>query len=992
MELNITDQAARELFCRDIARNFSVIASAGAGKTRAVVDRIVTIAKRRPDDLLPRLVVVTYTNNAAHEFKRRVRSTLLQTLKSASARAVLQRLELTFFGTIHSFCIRLLREHQTHLRLPDRLITPTDPVRKRLWTEFVSNPEFSGAFTGNPLVSEILRFCTWQEILDLAAQISQPMLRPVLSVSAPSIDLAPIENCVVHTRSLKRKEQILSDFGKFKTHLEKNRSGLVVPNAHTKAGGLAEACSSVLEPLVTWLEEATLSIASEIALKFQQECHRQGIVSFDDQIMLCRRLLEHQPILDRLRERKHSVILDEAQDTGRSMFEILIEITRPVGEGIGSWLTTSGAGPGPGRFSMVGDPRQSIYERATPEFYRDLNEAFRKGGTGDLLRFQRTRRCEQSVVETVNRIFQNAETSDTELRYDDLLADMDAGPGYNGRIQISPSVPGTNRPVEEIFQEESQALAEWLSDQRKTGLGIRSWSQLTIIAPRHEWLSICADQLRKKSLPFVYRNQKIKWTEVPAFTWPVSVLYTLANPWDTFERFGVLREIFAVADTALALWRHDPREISPELSEAINVLKDLETIVAEDKSITLARLVEQIISDCRLESRLHVVGRDPADLDGIRHRAFNADINNLTLHAWLDELLSRLDEPAEIQAGTADAIELITSYSAKGLEWDIVIPLGFGRSITPVRTPGYPSLVERGSLQRVIWNSASRSAEQEKAETKNDAVIQAVNRRLLYVTLTRARHALLFPAMAYKEARDSFQAASGFNLDQIPVVETPLPLAAVAFSESRYEQSDLPFEGTDDALAAKRSHQIPELIRPHALAKDDDQPENQFTEEEAIEQGSYHYGRWWHLWIERFPWQSPLADQLQHARTIDLTLPFAERAVQETAEFMSSLEIRELLAAGEWFRPEIAFSHPINDAQWMEGVIDLVIGTRSKEIWIIDWKTNQKISGQSDSEFAQSLREKYLPQLESYRTVLEQGFRREVTRLLIYSTVLARFV
>ena len=120
MELDLTDQTAREQFCTEIDKNFSVIASAGAGKTRAVVDRIVRIAKDRPEDLLPRLVVVTYTNNAAREFKRRIRSTLLQTLRSESAREVLQRLEQTFFGTIHSFCIRLLREYQAHLRLPDQ--------------------------------------------------------------------------------------------------------------------------------------------------------------------------------------------------------------------------------------------------------------------------------------------------------------------------------------------------------------------------------------------------------------------------------------------------------------------------------------------------------------------------------------------------------------------------------------------------------------------------------------------------------------------------------------------------------------------------------------------------------------------------------------------------------------------------------------------------------------------------------------------------------
>ena len=48
--------------------------------------------------------------------------------------------------------------------------------------------------------------------------------------------------------------------------------------------------------------------------------------------------------------------------------------------------------------------------------------------------------------------------------------------------------------------------------------------------------------------------------------------------------------------------------------------------------------------------------------------------------------------------------------------------------------------------------------------------------------------------------------------------------------------------------------------------------------------------------------------------------------------------------------------------------------------------------GEPDGEFARSLRDKYLPQLESYRSVLEQVFNRKVSRLLIYSTVLARLV
>jgi ATP-dependent exoDNAse (exonuclease V) beta subunit len=167
---------------------------------------------------------------------------------------------------------------------------------------------------------------------------------------------------------------------------------------------------------------------------------------------------------------------------------------------------------------------------------------------------------------------------------------------------------------------------------------------------------------------------------------------------------------------------------------------------------------------------------------------------------------------------------------------------------------------------------------------------------------------------------------------------------------------------------------VPDLIRPHTLAKDDEVAESQFTEES----GTYHYGRWWHLWVERFPWHATRREQEEYTQSIEPNLPFAGRARQETVNFLRSPEIGEIISAGEWFH--------------IEGVIDLVVGTRSKEIWVIDWKTNQKQGQETDAAFAADLREKYLPQLESYRSVIEQGFGKPVARLLIYSTTLARFV
>jgi ATP-dependent exoDNAse (exonuclease V) beta subunit len=313
------------------------------------------------------------------------------------------------------------------------------------------------------------------------------------------------------------------------------------------------------------------------------------------------------------------------------------------------------------------------------------------------------------------------------------------------------------------------------------------------------------------------------------------------------------------------------------------------------------------------------------------------------------------------------------------------MPVGFGRRIFSGRDSPYPYLIDQDSRQRVIWNADSPSAKQ--MDEANRKVLNARYRRLLYVTLTRARHTVLLPALEYKDTKDSFREASGFDLTEIAEVETPLP-SIPPTTEKRWKQIDLPIDGTDFSLAARRSLEVPDLIRPHALAKDDEVAESQFTEES----GTYHYGRWWHLWVERFPWQATSREQQEYLQSIEPNLPFAGRARRETENFLRSPEIGEIISAGEWFRLEVSFSFPLAVTQWIEGVIDLVVGTRSKEIWVVDWKTNQKQGHETDATFAANLSEKYLPQLESYRSVIELGFGKPVARLLIYSTVLARFV
>ncbi len=75
----LSDHAPRERFVSELDRNFSVIASAGSGKTTAITLRVGQIAKSaNAREWLPKLVVVTYTNRAADELQQRAREQILE--------------------------------------------------------------------------------------------------------------------------------------------------------------------------------------------------------------------------------------------------------------------------------------------------------------------------------------------------------------------------------------------------------------------------------------------------------------------------------------------------------------------------------------------------------------------------------------------------------------------------------------------------------------------------------------------------------------------------------------------------------------------------------------------------------------------------------------------------------------------------------------------------------------------------------------------------
>ncbi|HTQ52046.1 MAG TPA: UvrD-helicase domain-containing protein [Candidatus Acidoferrales bacterium] len=145
--------------------NVLVMAGAGTGKTHTLIARCLDCLSRERASL-DEILVVTFTEAAATEMKQRLRAVLQETLNSqrpgapSSAMAgedgstLNQHLaeQLALFdtapiGTLHSFCLRLVREHFYELGL-DPQLTVLDPGETRLLAEETMDEQFQSHYAG----------------------------------------------------------------------------------------------------------------------------------------------------------------------------------------------------------------------------------------------------------------------------------------------------------------------------------------------------------------------------------------------------------------------------------------------------------------------------------------------------------------------------------------------------------------------------------------------------------------------------------------------------------------------------------------------------------------------------------------------------------------------------------------------------------------------------------------------------------------------------
>ncbi|MBL9215096.1 MAG: UvrD-helicase domain-containing protein [Opitutaceae bacterium] len=1025
------DQAARDRFRDEWDRNFAVGASAGSGKTTAISERLAALALLpQGGELLAKTAVVTFTRKAAAQIGQRARQVLLRRL-AAEGRTDLRPLDLlerAFFGTIHSFCLLLARRYGQALgvNLNPAVVAEDDDA---LWEEFLEQDPMRFSALAPAAVAAFLRHAPLESIFGLARRLdretAQRFRARTVAPAPPEPSAAALQDILAastrHAKSAPALQRNQAAAVRWRERFRNEREHLPFLQPEGTAAKIPELFARFHAPVKAWLAEAGAVLAAELALRYRAWRFERGVQTYADQVDAALAVLHDRPTLERIRAEDWRVILDEAQDTDPQQFAVLVEITRPPGSPLGEW-PEGGAGPRPGRFCLVGDGQQAIYgSRADIRNFQRHLEAFARGTDGELLTFDVTFRAPHRLIELLNRTLPAAFGTGREhnldlpqgdaepprrlqVAYSPLVAGPDNVPGAVGVLPLAAVGEGSRKVADRLAAEVRQ-VAAFLRAAGPAGVGASSWGEVCLLAPRNEWLIVARKELEAAGLKVALQMRRNRNGDHPVYAWICGLLAALCDPENAFEWTGVLREIFGVSDAAIARalsgsrrfrWDEPETYADESLRSALATLRPLvERVDAEAEPLDcLARDLVQVTGLVEKARAVDPSGGLEGELERLVAQAAELGLDGAGPREWLRELLAKLEEGRPAGKSSSEAINLLTSHSAKGLEWPVVIPLGLWRPIGSRSEEGLRLVTGRGGQERVFFDAESLPAETRLARER-ERLRELV--RLLYVTLTRARRSLVLPWGAEFSAAEAGSFASLWGAD---LGETAGFVAPDVAPPARPLPPALP-EETPPLADREARPPYPARILPHQLARKPDlvrlRRHESATDEAppADREDPIEYGLWWHETLEFVPWrgdEDAVNAHLSRALELAARHGFRERAAVEAARLRQSPLWRELRQERWEILAELSVVAPLGERGWVDGVIDLVASDRAGDgLLVLDWKTNRPLVGEGAEALLGRLLDEYRAQLEAYGECLRRFFPHRRVQLGVYATAVGEW-
>lgn len=807
----------------------------------------------------------------------------------------------------------------------------------------------------------------------------------------------------------------------------------------------AERVKFVLERLRSYaLFENTsniLRVGFELIKKYNQRKKSRNVVDYDDLIGKVSELvhkIDASWILFKLDEGIDHILIDEAQDTNPTQWNIIRKISQEFFVGAGARDKGDGL-EGPRTVFAVGDIKQSIYsfQKAEPKKFDENKKYFIKQANDAGLEFDEVPmnlsfRSTSTVLDAVDKVFEHEEKryaisfDHAEIKHD---THRENEPGL---IEVWDTVEPPEKPEDEywsppVIQKPShdpkQIVAEKIADQIKKwlvnkevlpskGRPINAGDILILVQKRKEFVHYMINALKKREVNVAGLDQMILTEQLSVMDLMAIANFTLL-PSDDLTLAVVLKspfiglnenELFELANPRgknESLWQAllKRRLENESFTKAADFLTDL-TNYADfyppfefftyllsargGREKLIARLGEQI--------------NDP--VDEFLNQAMKYEQNNISsMQGFLNWFTKgNIKIKREMDQG-GGMVRVMTVHGAKGLQAPIVFLPDTCQTVG-LKDNLFWHQEEYAEHLLYVRNEETRVGPAKFAYDARKSDTESENKRLLYVAMTRAEDQLFITGWEDKNGRKD---GNWYDLIRGAVSEMDGTEEIEVNGEVilRHEKGlKIPKAKKNIILEEVKKKKLPEWAKKNPMVEPTPtkplSPSRLDEEEEVIrsplkiaeqmkkDKRKYHRGRLIHKLLEILPDTAAEERQLTIARylTQDAHELTDEQITEITAEV---LEIFNTPALEGLFGPNSRSEVPIVGQVGnftLSGQVDR-LAVRGDEVLIIDYKTNRPPARNPDM-----IPKIYQRQMAAYKAVLKEIYPdKKVSCFLLWTDI-----
>ena len=512
--------------------------------------------------------------------------------------------------------------------------------------------------------------------------------------------------------------------------------------------------------------QQAFEIAAASLSAYQLMKTQKGLIDFVDQEQRLFQLLDHPTVKATLQEELQLLMVDEFQDTSPIQLALFLKLSQLAEQVI--W---------------VGDTKQSIYgfRGSDPTLMAAVvQRVTEEGNTPEIL--QQSWRSTPELVAYANNVFAPAFA-------DTLASEQVTLTSARRAVTDEPAVQtwrlhGGNKKLR------ANALADGISSMMQTGRTVvdkhsaqtrpATYSDIAILCRTHDNLDAIAGALSQAKLPIRYKRPGL--LDTPEVCLAMACLRRLIDPLDTLASAEILsltgcenpeawiaqRMAYLQDDSNQSrAWLEDDEQGPVAALKAqrgrLTFLTPLETLRT---ALEAGNVRESVYrwgpTEQRSQHRLNNLAALLAHAQEYLNQctAQNQPATAAGLVLWLYQL-AESDQDTQATGGSENAIQLVTHHGAKGLEWPMVIamdldaklkPRLWGLSVLPSQTPiSLDNPLANRTLRYWPAFTGGQSANIALLDQINDSTAGQIamhqeieeSKRLLYVSLTRARDGLI---------------------------------------------------------------------------------------------------------------------------------------------------------------------------------------------------------------------------------------------------------